>query len=151
MSESYSDRWRHRYLEQHPEKATESQAGQTELIEPTYRTYPFPATTQAVQQPHSTLYPVPVTKGQVSGDASQQTHKLAAQRATSQAYKSTRELVSAACELRYQLRLTQRAFAKQLGINPRTWQEWEQGRRLPTGPGKALLEQYLAVRGPGPL
>nr|WP_290697394.1 helix-turn-helix domain-containing protein [Halomonas sp. UBA3074] len=59
--------------------------------------------------------------------------------------------MSAACELRYQLRLTQRAFAKQLGINPRTWQEWEQGRRLPTGPGKALLEQYLAVRGPGPL
>lgn len=36
--------------------------------------------------------------------------------------------------------LTQLEFAEALRISPRTLQEWEQGRREPSGPAKALIE-----------
>lgn len=35
--------------------------------------------------------------------------------------------------------LSQSVFAAVLGISKRTLQDWEQGRRHPTGPAKALL------------
>ncbi len=35
--------------------------------------------------------------------------------------------------------LSQSVFAGVLGISKRTLQDWEQGRRHPTGPAKALL------------
>tara|TARA_R110002012_G_scaffold165730_1_gene327968 strand:+ start:2407 stop:2571 length:165 start_codon:yes stop_codon:yes gene_type:complete len=44
--------------------------------------------------------------------------------------------------------LSQAEFANRLGISPRTWQEWEQGRRLPSGPAKSLLERGLKELGP---
>lgn len=42
--------------------------------------------------------------------------------------------------------LTQVEFAEVLHISPRTLQEWEQGRRKPSGPAKALIE--IAFRHP---
>jgi len=36
--------------------------------------------------------------------------------------------------------LSQARFAAVLGVSTRTLQEWEQGRRSPTGPAKALLK-----------
>lgn len=42
--------------------------------------------------------------------------------------------------------LTQQEFAAVLHISPRTLQEWEQGRRQPSGPAKALIE--IAFRHP---
>lgn len=42
--------------------------------------------------------------------------------------------------------LTQREFAAVLHISPRTLQEWEQGRRQPSGPAKALID--IAFRHP---
>jgi len=41
--------------------------------------------------------------------------------------------------IREQLRLSQTAFASLMGVSPRTLQDWEQGRRKPQGPAKALL------------
>ncbi len=35
--------------------------------------------------------------------------------------------------------LSQSAFAALLGVSMRTLQDWEQGRRKPTGPARALL------------
>ena len=35
--------------------------------------------------------------------------------------------------------LSQAAFAALLGVSPRTLQDWEQGRRRPTGPARSLL------------
>lgn len=35
--------------------------------------------------------------------------------------------------------LSQSAFASLMGVSVRTLQEWEQGRRKPTGPAAALL------------
>ncbi|MCP5534663.1 MAG: helix-turn-helix domain-containing protein [Akkermansiaceae bacterium] len=41
--------------------------------------------------------------------------------------------------LRDQLNLTQSEFANMIGVSVRTLQNWEQGRREPEGPAKALL------------
>lgn len=41
--------------------------------------------------------------------------------------------------LRNNLSLTQLEMAAVLGVSQRTLQEWEQGRRTPSGPARALL------------
>ncbi len=62
----------------------------------------------------------------------------------------TRDLLepSSAKEIRQQLRLSQAAFAGLMGVSLRTVQDWEQGRREPSGPAKSLLriaEQHPEV------
>ncbi|MCB0047872.1 MAG: helix-turn-helix domain-containing protein [Caldilineaceae bacterium] len=42
-------------------------------------------------------------------------------------------------EIRDKLNLSQSAFAALMGVSLRTVQDWEQGRRTPSGPAKALL------------
>ncbi len=42
-------------------------------------------------------------------------------------------------EIRMQFHMTQRVFAAMLGINLETLRNWEQGRRSPHGPARALL------------
>ncbi|MDX1588311.1 MAG: helix-turn-helix domain-containing protein [Oleiphilaceae bacterium] len=49
-------------------------------------------------------------------------------------------------EARSRTGLSQREFAQVLHISPRTLQEWEQGRRKPSGPAQALIE--IAFRHP---
>jgi putative transcriptional regulator len=53
----------------------------------------------------------------------------------------TRELSepSPVKEIRHQLALSQTAFAGLMGVSLRTVQDWEQGRREPSGPAKSLL------------
>ncbi|WP_252176516.1 type II toxin-antitoxin system MqsA family antitoxin [Endozoicomonas sp. 4G] len=46
---------------------------------------------------------------------------------------------SPAKEIRQKLQLSQSAFAGFMGVSIRTIQDWEQGRRTPQGPAKALL------------
>jgi putative transcriptional regulator len=41
--------------------------------------------------------------------------------------------------IRSKLNLSQAAFAGLMGVSLRTFQDWEQGRRKPSGPAKALL------------
>lgn len=41
--------------------------------------------------------------------------------------------------IRSKLGLSQTAFAGLMGVSARTVQDWEQGRRTPRGPAKALL------------
>ena len=53
------------------------------------------------------------------------------------------ELVRQAMHLRHQRGLTQGEFAEELGIPRATLKDWEQGRRCPRGPSRALLEQSL--------
>ena len=62
----------------------------------------------------------------------------------------TRELSepASAKEIRQQLKLSQAAFAGLMGVSLRTIQDWEQGRRKPSGPAKSLLriaEQHPEV------
>jgi putative transcriptional regulator len=42
-------------------------------------------------------------------------------------------------ETRAQIGLSQSEFARLLGVSVRTLQEWEQGRRAPSGPARMLL------------
>lgn len=42
-------------------------------------------------------------------------------------------------EIRNRLKLSQAAFAGLMGVSVRTVQDWEQGRRKPSGPAEALL------------
>ena len=42
-------------------------------------------------------------------------------------------------EAREKVGLSQTEFARLLGVSVRTLQEWEQGRRVPSGPARTLL------------
>jgi len=41
--------------------------------------------------------------------------------------------------IRKKLDMSQRAFAEYFGVNLRTVQDWEQGRRVPSGPSRNFL------------
>ncbi|CAI8904082.1 putative transcriptional regulator [Pseudomonas sp. IT-P12] len=47
--------------------------------------------------------------------------------------------LSAAAEARAKMGISQSAFAKLIGVSLRTLQDWEQGRRQPTGAAQTLL------------
>ncbi len=59
--------------------------------------------------------------------------------------KSTVE-ISPIAEARHKIGLTQSEFAKLLGVSLRTLQEWEQGRRKPSGAAKSLIA--IAIKHP---
>ena len=48
--------------------------------------------------------------------------------------------------VRNELNVSQREFALMIGVSIRTLQNWEQGRRKPEGPAKALL--HIASKNP---
>ena len=48
--------------------------------------------------------------------------------------------VSPVVEARHRAKLSQAQFAALLGVSKRTLQEWEQGRRQPTGAARTLLK-----------
>jgi putative transcriptional regulator len=54
--------------------------------------------------------------------------------------------VSAIAEARTRSGLSQNRFAELLGVSPRTVQDWEQGRRQPSGAARSLLT--IAARRP---
>jgi putative transcriptional regulator len=56
-----------------------------------------------------------------------------------QAARVTRVKVPQAAEARSRVGLSQQEFARLLGVSARTLQDWEQGRREPTGAAKTLL------------
>src|SRR5690554_3156655 len=62
------------------------------------------------------------------------------------AARITNEAPNQVTEARGKTGLTQMEFTEALNISPRTIQEWEQGRRKPSGPAKALIE--IAFRHP---
>ena len=53
--------------------------------------------------------------------------------------------VTEATEARLKLGLSQADFAAMLGVSARTLQDWEQGRREPSGAAKALLKMAVAA------
>jgi putative transcriptional regulator len=60
--------------------------------------------------------------------------------------RMTKLPVSVATEARMKVGLSQTAFAELLGVSVRTLQEWEQGRRQPSGAAKTLLR--IAMQSP---
>ena len=63
-----------------------------------------------------------------------------------QAARVTKVKLPAAAEARASVGLSQQEFAQLLGVSPRTLQDWEQGRREPTGAARTLLK--VAVKHP---
>jgi putative transcriptional regulator len=63
-----------------------------------------------------------------------------------QAARVTKVKLPDAAEARASVGLSQQEFAILLGVSPRTLQDWEQGRREPTGAAKTLLR--IAVTHP---
>lgn len=63
-----------------------------------------------------------------------------------QAARVTRVKVPAAAQARALVGLSQQQFAGLLGVSARTLQDWEQGRREPTGAARTLLR--VAVNHP---
>lgn len=57
-----------------------------------------------------------------------------------------RVTVSGIAEARARSALSRQRFAELLGVSPRTLQEWEQGRRHPSGAARSLLA--IAARRP---
>ena len=53
--------------------------------------------------------------------------------------KDGKYIESEVARVRFQLKMSQSQFAKLLGVSKRTLQDWEQGRRTPSGPAKSLL------------
>ena len=58
----------------------------------------------------------------------------------------TQRPMTAATEARMKLGVSQSAFAQMLGVSVRTLQEWEQGRRQPSGAARMLLR--IATQSP---
>jgi putative transcriptional regulator len=57
-----------------------------------------------------------------------------------QAARTTKVALPAAAEARMHMGLSQQEFALLLGVSARTLQDWEQGRREPTGAARTLLK-----------
>lgn len=53
--------------------------------------------------------------------------------------RTTQVPVASALQVRVKMELSQSQFAKLLGVSVRTLQEWEQGRKNPTGAAQTLL------------
>lgn len=60
------------------------------------------------------------------------------------AARMTKVQLPQAAEARSKVGLSQQDFATLLGVSPRTLQDWEQGRREPTGAAKTLLRVAMA-------
>jgi putative transcriptional regulator len=58
----------------------------------------------------------------------------------------TKVYVTEAAKARHSVGMTQEQFAVLLGVSVRTLQDWEQGRREPTGTAKTLLK--VAIKHP---
>ncbi len=65
--------------------------------------------------------------------------KSVKQMRSGEAARVTRVKSSEAAEARSRTGLSQEQFARLLGVSARTLQDWEQGRREPTGAAKTLL------------
>lgn len=61
-----------------------------------------------------------------------------------EAARTAQVRLSEAAEARAKMGLSQQAFAQLLGVSPRTLQDWEQGRRSPTGAAKTLIRVAVA-------
>ena len=56
-----------------------------------------------------------------------------------QSARTTKVKLAPAAEARAKVGMSQQEFAELLGVSPRTLQDWEQGRREPSGAAKTLI------------
>ncbi|WP_371918444.1 MULTISPECIES: helix-turn-helix domain-containing protein [Pseudomonas] len=131
---SYSEHWRREFFARHPEYESQSQVLQQEVAEPPSVSFAFPLSTFITANSESSVQPP-------QQGAKRQHHPI-------QDCSMSSGIIRQVCCLRQRLNLTQQELAKQLGISSRTLQDWEQGRRQPKGPGRALLLQWFVLQAP---
>lgn len=70
--------------------------------------------------------------------------KSVRQMKTGKAARTTQVALSPIAEARSRLGMSQSELAALMGVSPRTLQDWEQGRRKPTGAAQTLLRVAIA-------
>lgn len=70
--------------------------------------------------------------------------KSARQMKAGKAARTTQVALSPIAEARSRLGMSQSELAALMGVSPRTLQDWEQGRRKPTGAAQTLLRVAIA-------
>ncbi len=146
---SYSDYWRSEFLARHPEYESQPKVHPLGLVEssPSSLAFPFSCTTKPNTAPSTAsnfafpLFDVFTTNFGSSELLPPQ--ESVAPHDTLRGHSTSLSIVSQVCCLRQRLQLTQRDLAKHLGISFRTLQDWEQGRRQPSGPGRALMLRWI--------
>lgn len=140
---SYSDYWRRKFLTEHPEYEQQCQElrYEPEKSSPSVRAAPLPWHARVNTAPESN-YTLPLP-GAASSNF--EVSEIFPQKRPKMCYGVTPDssIIRLACSLRQRLKLTQQELAAHLGVSARTLQDWEQGRRHPTGPGKALLQLWI--------
>lgn len=127
---SYSEHWRREFLARHPEYERQSQVRSQEAVQsPAPVSFAFPLSTFTADNSEFSK--------QLPQQGPKQQHNPMQDRSISS------DILRQVYCLRQQLKLTQKELAKELGISSRTLQDWEQGRRQPSGPGRALLLQWV--------
>ena len=127
---SYSEHWRREFLTRHPEYESQSQVRSQEAVQPLVPvSFVFPLSTFTT------------ANSEFSKQLPQQGPRR--QHIPTRDCSISSDVLRQVCCLRQRLNLTQQGLAKQLGISSRTLQDWEQGRRRPSGPGRALLLQWV--------
>lgn len=127
---SYSEYWRREFLARHPEYERQSQVLQQETVQPSSAVH----------------FALPISSFSTTKSESSElfSHQKSKSRDDiTKDHSRSSAIIGQVCCLRQRLKLTQQELAKQLGISSRTLQDWEQGRRQPTGPGKALLQLWI--------
>jgi len=89
---------------------------------------------------------MPVTKKTNKRDLGAELLESVQQMKTGRAAKLHKVAVSPVISARMKSGLSQSAFAKLMGVSVRTLQDWEQGRRQPSGAAKTLIA--IAERSP---
>lgn len=146
---SYSEHWLRAYRARHPECDGQPQVYRQDAVEPTSPALaaPFPWSTTANAAPPTAsnfafpLFGVFTANSGSSEQFPKQGSKTRHGAIQNQSMSSG--ITKQVCCLRQRLKLTQKDLAMQLGISSRTLQDWEQGRRQPSGPGRALLLQWI--------
>ena len=140
---SYSDYWRRKFLAEHPEYEQQSQELRYESVESSLsvRAAPLPWHARVNTAPESN-YTLPLA-GAASSNF--EVSEIFPHKRPKMCHGVTPDssIIRLACCLRQRLRLTQQELAAHLGVSARTLQDLEQGRRHPTGPGKALLQLWI--------
>lgn len=141
---SYSEHWLRTYRERHSEFDGQSQVYRQEPVEPTPPVLATPLPWLAAIPQATATFSLPGVFTHATGPSEVLTGSVSNKlHGAGEEKLSPSEIVTQACYLRRRQQLTQQAFAAQLGISSRTLQDWEQGRRQPSGPGRALLLQWI--------
>jgi putative transcriptional regulator len=95
------------------------------------------------------LTPKELKKWEASRDLAAELERSVREMKAGKAAREHRIKIPEALEARLASGLSQQKFADVLGVSARTLQEWEQGRRKPSGAARSLL--MIAKRKPGVL